>query len=130
MNNFIKPLLSFLFLSGIAVSVNASPFWSKDVSEETIAESQTLYNDSVDVTYLESITVNAQRDWVGVKVMKKGDVCFEVKQEVKVDSKKDPFGDYVGASALPKEVDVGKLSRQLKVVDCSKYEVATKTIQF
>lgn len=104
--------------------------WANSVSDETIASSQTIYNDSVDVNYLKSITIDAQRDWVGVRILKKGDTCYEVKQDIKVDTKKEPFGKYVGASALPETVDVGKVKRSISVVDCAAYELAPQTINF
>ncbi|CAH7371579.1 conserved exported hypothetical protein [Vibrio chagasii] len=113
-----------------ANSIQVSALESQTKIDQHMNGAHSLYEDKVDVTYLEKVIVIPSRNWVGSKIMQKGDVCFEVKQEVKLSKKSGIFDNLEGAAALPSEVDIGKLEQSMSVVDCSRYILSPVTVSY
>ena len=93
------------------------------------SDSQEVYEDKIDVSYLSKLIITPKDDWVGRKVYKHGVVCIEVTKELKFKNISKPFEHLYRSANLPKSIDIGVIKEDVKVVDCSEYVSKTKVIE-
>ncbi|ELP6119108.1 TPA: hypothetical protein I7730_14160 [Vibrio vulnificus] len=130
MNKEVTPSLGRVSKLGALIALMFAPYTSlaSDVAKELeeSPDSKIIYSDSVDVSYLKEVQLDLTDDWIGRRVFKKDDVCFEVSQVLKTeDLKLDASGDAIKHAGLPDKLTLAKLISKVEAVDCGIYTSST-----
>ncbi|MCM0149184.1 hypothetical protein [Photobacterium galatheae] len=101
-------------------SANAASL--SDIELEKVESGKSVYEDKIDISYLQKMVIHPKDDWIGKKVFKYNGVCMEVVKDLKIKKIKEPFKNLYRSANLPKEVEIGVMEVSSEVVDCSLYE--------
>ena len=84
---------------------------------------EVIHENLVSVNYIRAVKVLTAKSWIGNKVYKVDDSCFEVRRDIQVKHENVGFSDAINAAAIPEYYEVGTLVEKTKAVGCDAYEV-------
>lgn len=128
MNKNLKWLLvetSFAMLLGGGIFLCSAHAKAAALTETELGQvesGKSVYEDKIDISYLQRMVIHPKDDWIGKKVFKYNGVCMEVIKDLKIKKIKDPFKNLYRSANLPKEVEIGVMDVKSEVVDCAPYE--------
>ncbi len=98
--------------------------------DNSFANRTPIHSNVLTVNYIKAVSVHTENTWIGTKVFKVDNSCFEVKQDLNVVDKPVSFSNVINAAEIPESFRVSELNTDTKAVSCDMYEVdAVKVIQ-
>ncbi|ELP5898482.1 hypothetical protein QTV49_000356 [Vibrio vulnificus] len=122
-NLFVETFVSMFLAGGVILySANAEAVELTVTELGQVESGKSVYEDKIDISYLQRMVIHPKDDWIGKKVFKYNGVCIEVVKDLKIKKIKDPFKNLYRSANLPKEVEIGVMDVKSEVVDCAPYE--------
>lgn len=114
----MKTQAVLLVLAGLSFAL---PSFAK--YENSFESRDPIHSNIITVNYIKTVRIDTANTWIGTKVFKIDDSCFEVKQDINIEDKDVTFSDVINAAEIPDTYKIGKLNSKTTAVSCDMYEV-------
>ncbi len=121
----IKLTAALFLLSSITGIANGWTLKESDI--DGLSKANIIYEDKIDISYLEQLVIQPKDDWLGIRVFESQGVCYEQKKDMVIKVVPSPFANLYRAANLPKEIEIGKVKNKISIVDCGQFK-SIKTI--